>query len=145
MQIPGLTDGWTELRDKFVSEKDTFKSGVLEKHQAKKEEYRVWKATVQQACDAKDHAAQERIQHFEKKRKEVVRSVHNNVAQAAEVVPAAKVRACRRQQTYVPLISTCHGATAIMHSSCYVWARRPVRRSVRCARRTCWTLSRMRS
>lgn len=90
-----------------MTEKDTFKSGVLEKHEAKKEEYRVWKETVQSACDDKDREAQAQIQRFEKERKQVIRSVHNNAAQGADVVPAAKVRGAHG--TSIAVCTRCHG------------------------------------
>ena len=47
-QVPGLVDGWHELRDKFVFEKDAFKATVLEKHHTKKAEYQAWLDAVRQ-------------------------------------------------------------------------------------------------
>jgi isocitrate dehydrogenase kinase/phosphatase len=92
MQIPGLTDGWTELKDKFLTEKDAFKTLILEKHQAKKEEYRVWRDTVKRATNEKDQLAHRRILEFEKHKKHLVCRVHGGSSLPSDEVPAAKVR-----------------------------------------------------
>lgn len=90
-QVPGLTDGWSELKDKCVFEKDNFKALVLEKHQAKKAEYATWLATVKAACHEKDSLAKQHIVAFEKHKKQVVRRIHDEGKDPSEDVPATKV------------------------------------------------------
>lgn len=88
-----MTDGWTELKDRFLTEKDAFKSLILEKHHAKKEEYKFWQDTVKRACNDKDQLSHRRILEFEKYKKHLVRRVHASTSQASDEVPAAKVSA----------------------------------------------------
>lgn len=90
-QVPGLTDGWNELKDKFIFEKDNFKTLVLEKHQAKKDEYVTWLDTVKRACHTKDRQAKDQILGFEKHRKQVVRRIHDEGRSPGDEVPGTKV------------------------------------------------------
>lgn len=90
-QVPGLTDGWHELHDKWGLEKDTFCSTILEHHDAKAAELQRWRDAVKVICDEKDAAAKARVLQFEKQRKLAVRKVHDEGARAADVIPAVKV------------------------------------------------------
>jgi hypothetical protein len=92
LQVPSLTDGWHELRDKYISEKDNFKALVLEKHAVKQAEHDAWLAEVAKACRAQDGTANERILAFEKLRKRAVRRVHDDGERPADALPAVRVR-----------------------------------------------------
>jgi Leucine-rich repeat len=97
LQIPGLLDGWNEVRDKWTMEKDNFKTLILDMHATKKSEFAQWNTTLQQACTDADQAAQNRLLQFETDKKHMIRQVRAEPQLAARQVAAVKVCAdCRR-------------------------------------------------
>lgn len=95
MQVPGLTDGWSEVKDKFQLLKDEFKAQVLEKHDTKRAEYAAWKTAMQAACEEKDAAARQRLTELEKAKKVLMRTVQADPSAAASLTPALLVRSLR--------------------------------------------------
>lgn len=46
VQVPGLTDAWNDVKDKFTAAKDEFKAVILEQHTKKKTEHEEWQGVV---------------------------------------------------------------------------------------------------
>ncbi|KAL3160580.1 hypothetical protein ABBQ32_010517 [Trebouxia sp. C0010 RCD-2024] len=74
-QIPGLVDGWTDVKDKVGIATEEFKATMLEQHEKKKSEYLEWSTVVEQALAQKDAAAKDAVLVFQKIKKHVFREV----------------------------------------------------------------------
>jgi len=92
LQVPSLLDGWNEARDKFIVDKDIFKAQALERFQAKKSEFELWRKTVDQACADADATAHSKLEAFEKLKKHSVRDIRLDQQLASKKVPEALVR-----------------------------------------------------
>jgi hypothetical protein len=92
-QIPGLLDGWNEVRDKFTMEKDNFQTLILDMHGSKNAELSQWNSAVQKACSDADRAAHEKLSAYETDKKHMIRRVRDELSLATEQVAAVKVHA----------------------------------------------------
>lgn len=75
VQVPTLTDGWHDVRDKFSTARDEFKATILEQHGKKKAEHEEWLAAVQGLLAEKDAKARELILDYERIKKRVSRAI----------------------------------------------------------------------
>lgn len=99
MQVPSLLDGWNEARDKFIVDKDNFKTQALEKFQTKSEEFELWHKTVDGACANADSIARTKLEAFEKAKKHAVRDIRLDPQIASTKVSVMLV--CIQKCTYV--------------------------------------------
>ncbi|KAJ9530206.1 hypothetical protein QJQ45_023471, partial [Haematococcus lacustris] len=73
--VPGLTDAWNDVRDKFNVATEDFKAIILEQHSRKKNEYAEWKSVVTTFLAEKDTAAKVHLTEYEKMKKKAVRAI----------------------------------------------------------------------
>lgn len=73
---PQLTDGIGEFRDKFTQFTDEFKTVMLEQHEKKTRERRIWDEVKDMALSSKDGEAQALITAFDKLKKHTFRGLH---------------------------------------------------------------------
>ncbi len=59
-QVPGLTDAWNDVRDKFNVATEDFRTLLLEQHEKKKTEHAEWQAVVDGFLAEKDAEAKVR-------------------------------------------------------------------------------------
>mmetsp|Transcript_19123 Transcript_19123/g.32856 ORF Transcript_19123/g.32856 Transcript_19123/m.32856 type:complete len:526 (+) Transcript_19123:171-1748(+) len=90
--VPGLTDPWNDVRDKFNVATEDFKTTLLEHHTKKKVEQAEWQSVVDNFLAEKDTAAKMHVTDYEKLKKKVIRQVQVNQADAEFLVLAPKVR-----------------------------------------------------
>ncbi|MEW5300612.1 MAG: hypothetical protein WDW36_003530 [Sanguina aurantia] len=79
-QVPGLTDPWNDIRDKFNVATDEFKVAILDSHTRKKSEHREWLAAVRGLVEERDGAAKAALGSYEKLKKRTVRAMQDNAA-----------------------------------------------------------------
>lgn len=126
-QIPGLLDGWNEVRDKFVMEKDSFKTHALALHETKTAEVAEWNGVVQAACLEADRDAHEQLTAFEKGKKQMICRAREDPAGAEEGVAHVKVAAPRLRDAQLsaacvvsPAAATPRGRGRVLITRC-VW------------------------
>ncbi|DBB11623.1 hypothetical protein WJX82_004054 [Trebouxia sp. C0006] len=83
-QVPGLVDGWTDVKDKAGIATEEFKALMLEQHEKKKSEYQEWWAVVEHALAQKDTAAKQVVLVFQKTKKHVFRSIEDRQEEEAD-------------------------------------------------------------
>ncbi|KAG1655908.1 hypothetical protein FOA52_009850 [Chlamydomonas sp. UWO 241] len=76
--VPGLTDGWNDVKDKYELAREEFKSVILEQLAKKKGEHTEWLAVVRTLLSEKDAEARELILDYEKIKKKVTRQIAEN-------------------------------------------------------------------
>ncbi|MEW5317897.1 MAG: hypothetical protein WDW38_009159 [Sanguina aurantia] len=80
VQVPGLTDPWNDIRDKFNVATDEFKVLILDSHTRKKSEHREWLAAVRGLMEERDGAAKAALGSYEKLKKRTIRAMQDNAA-----------------------------------------------------------------
>ncbi|GFH27518.1 uncharacterized protein HaLaN_25850 [Haematococcus lacustris] len=90
--VPGLTDAWNDVRDKFNVATEDFKAIILEQHSRKKNEYAEWKSVVTTFLAEKDTAAKVHLTEYEKMKKKAVRAIQASPGDADTQVLGPKVR-----------------------------------------------------
>ncbi|GAX80910.1 hypothetical protein CEUSTIGMA_g8345.t1 [Chlamydomonas eustigma] len=78
VQVPGLTDGWNDVKEKFLVATDDFKTTILEQHGKKKAEHEEWLAVIKTLLGERDQQAKVLILEYEKIKKKVGRAIQEN-------------------------------------------------------------------
>ncbi|KIY99489.1 hypothetical protein MNEG_8472 [Monoraphidium neglectum] len=101
--IPGLTEPWSDVRDKWRLATEEFKLMILESHGRKKAESAEFRAALQAALDERDGEARRLITEYERARKQVAASAAAGASDAEERVLGAKVRLMSLQEALLEL------------------------------------------
>jgi len=80
--VPGLTDGLSELNEKFDQRTDSVRAAVLEQHQKKVDEEDEWSKVVRATGEERDEQAQQLIIDFRRRIRREARRVQNGEAHA---------------------------------------------------------------
>ncbi|GBF93015.1 flagellar associated protein [Raphidocelis subcapitata] len=101
--IPGLTEPWGDIRDKWRLASEEFKLVILEAHGRKRAESAEFRAALEAALAERDGEARRQITEYEKARKAVARTVADGAPDAEERVLGAKVRLMALQEALLEL------------------------------------------
>eukprot|EP00891_Asterochloris_glomerata_P004982 jgi/Astpho2/4982/e_gw1.00070.8.1_t len=81
-QVPNLTDGWPDVKDKFGIAMEEFKNLMLEQHGKKKNELADFERAVAALLSQCDAQSREAVVVFQKQKKHTFRAVRENPAEA---------------------------------------------------------------
>ncbi|CAD7704688.1 unnamed protein product [Ostreobium quekettii] len=99
-RVPGLLDGWNDIRDKFNVATEEFKNTILEQYRKKKSEHEEFETSLRDFLHEKDTKARQYITEYEKMKKEAMGKVRQGEPGEAEyllLAPKAKLVMLKQQ------------------------------------------------